>query len=518
MSSEQDTWKRKYRALALELEQSQKRSQDAEAQLKHLLASMTIPLKGQDAQLDQELLKLRTILQKEDISGLKSVGDNIQSRIRQQDSQREKQAKTMLSSVLSWLQQLRQAASKSDNEMLGSFEQRGHDAVEQLWQLPELLADMVAFQQPLMELAQRADIASGELSNEALVGDTELLLQRISVELLALLENLNVPLTARRQLHTVGEQVEKGVTLNSLPEVLHSIGQLVSAACSDNSKEFEVYLRTLSVKLTEVQHFLFENQREEDEVGASQLALESKVRSDVRRLSETVETSQDLGILKHAVSEQLVDIVKAMDEMRRQEEGREHHLKQRYGSLMSKVEQMEQETRRVKVHMEEERHRARTDPLTGLPNRTAYDEHIAHELERWNRYQQGFSIAVADLDLFKSINDNYGHLAGDKVLRLVGKILHKQSRRTDVVARYGGEEFVIIMPGTEVDAAKKAAEKLRKSIESSPFNFYGKPVNVTMSFGVAQIKTNEDIDKLFSRADKALYRAKQNGRNQTETG
>jgi len=499
----------------MELEQSQRRSQQTEGQLKHLLAAMTIPLKGQDALLDQDLMALRSLLQTPQLDDLKELGDSIQHKIRLMDNQREKRAKLMLSSILSWLQQLRQVSDKATAEALLEFEQRGHDAVEQAWELPDLLTDMVEFQQPVIELAGTHPAASSELSSEALEDDRDLLLQRISVEVLGLLESLTVPMSARRQLHQVGEQVEKGLSLSQLPAVLSGIRGLVKAVCSDNSEEFEVYLRTLSAKLTEVQQFLSENQREEHQAGVSQMALETQVRSDVRRLSDTVRGAHDIGDLKHAVSEQLVGIVKAMDDLRKQEEQRDNHLQRRYGSLIDKVEQMEQETRKVKVHMEEERHRARTDPLTGLPNRAAYDEHIAHELERWTRYQQGFSIAVADLDHFKSINDSYGHLAGDKVLRLIGKILHKQSRSTDMISRYGGEEFVIIMPGTDAAAAVQAMEKLRKAVESSPFNFYGKPVNVTMSFGITQIKATDDLDKLFARADKALYRAKQNGRNQT---
>jgi len=515
--SEQDTWKRKYRALALELEQSQRQGQQMEAQLKHLVATMAIPLKGQDQALDQDLVNLRLVLQKGQLGDLKPLSDGIQQKIRALDNQREKRAKSMLAAILNWLQQLRQVSDSSGAEPLMDMEQRGLDAVEQSWQLPALLAELVEFQQPLMDQAAIALLQEQELSTEALEGDSELLLQRIGVELLGILENLAVPIQSRRQLHQVGEQLEKGLKLGQLPGVLQEVGALVRAACSDNSREFESYLLTLSLKLTEVQHFLSENAREEGEVGASQIALETQVRSDVRRLSETVEETHDIGNLKEAVSEQLVGIVRSMDELRKQEEHRDEQLKKRYGSLISKVEQMEQETHKVKVHMEEERHRARTDPLTGLPNRTAYDEHIRTEMDRWGRYQQGFSIAVADLDLFKNINDSYGHLAGDKVLRLVGKILLKQCRRTDVVTRYGGEEFVIIMPGTDARAATLAAEKLRQAVAASPFNFYGKPVKVTMSFGVAQVQSADDLDKLFARADKALYRAKQNGRNQTVT-
>jgi diguanylate cyclase len=179
---------------------------------------------------------------------------------------------------------------------------------------------------------------------------------------------------------------------------------------------------------------------------------------------------------------------------------------------------MEEETKRVKAHMEEERLKARTDSLTGLPNRAAYYEHLRKEFERWSRYQQGFSVVVGDLDLFKRINDNYGHLAGDKVLRLVSKVLSRNMRSADFIARFGGEEFVILMPSTSAEEGSKAIEKLRIAISKSPFNFHGKPVTITMSFGIAETQTGDTAESVFERADNALYKAKQTGRNRVCIG
>nr|WP_232349172.1 GGDEF domain-containing protein [Neptunomonas qingdaonensis] len=168
--------------------------------------------------------------------------------------------------------------------------------------------------------------------------------------------------------------------------------------------------------------------------------------------------------------------------------------------------------------MEEERLKARTDALTGLPNRAAYDDHLEKEFERWARYQQGFSVAVGDLDFFKRINDTYGHLAGDKVLRLISRVLTKNLRGSDFVARFGGEEFVILMPSTQAEEGAKAIEKLRESISKSPFNFHGQPVTITMSFGVTETRESDTKDGLFARADAALYKAKQEGRNRVCIG
>ena len=245
--------------------------------------------------------------------------------------------------------------------------------------------------------------------------------------------------------------------------------------------------------------------------------MDTQVRSDVRKLHQTVKNTHDITDLKKSVSQQLSGLMHAMDAFKRKEEEREARLQGRYEDLIGKVEEMEQETHKVKAHMEEERLRARTDPLTGLPNRAAYDEHMEQEYERWSRYSTPFTVVVCDLDLFKRVNDTYGHLAGDKVLRLVAKVITKNIRVTDFVARYGGEEFVIMLPSTSVDEAVVAMEKLRTSMESSPFNFHGKPVGITMSFGITDIRDGDSMDDVFSRADEALYQAKENGRNQVKT-
>ena len=123
------------------------------------------------------------------------------------------------------------------------------------------------------------------------------------------------------------------------------------------------------------------------------------------------------------------------------------------------------------------------------------------------------SIAICDVDHFKSINDNLGHLRGDKVLKLVARELSRRVRSEDFVARYGGEEFVIVMPDTDEPSAVAAVEKVRACIEECPFNFNNERLVVTASFGVTSFSENDTIESCFERADKALYKAKASGRN-----
>jgi len=174
---------------------------------------------------------------------------------------------------------------------------------------------------------------------------------------------------------------------------------------------------------------------------------------------------------------------------------------------------MEAEATQARQIIEEHKRRATHDGLTGLPNRDAYQNRLEEELNRKSRYGGPLTLVIADVDFFKRINDNYGHLAGDKVLQLLAKAMRKSLRDVDFIGRYGGEEFVILMPETNAQEALAATEKLRIKVENSPFNFRKERVPITMSFGISEFHALEDGETVFERADKALYQAKAEGRN-----
>ena len=153
---------------------------------------------------------------------------------------------------------------------------------------------------------------------------------------------------------------------------------------------------------------------------------------------------------------------------------------------------------------------ATLDGLTGLKNRRVFQERLAEEFYRAQRYHIALSLLLLDVDKFKQFNDTFGHPAGDEVLKIVARLLQNAVRDTDFVARYGGEEFVVLMPYTDQDAALKLAERLRSAIESAPWS--KRPV--TASFGVASLSPECDTEEsLLSQADQALYQSKNAGRN-----
>ena len=170
-------------------------------------------------------------------------------------------------------------------------------------------------------------------------------------------------------------------------------------------------------------------------------------------------------------------------------------------------------TRKLEEQTRELERQATHDTLTGLHNRRYADEQLAREIAscEWNR--RHLTVALADIDLFKQINDLHSHATGDAVLRRVAALLRERCRAADVLARYGGEEFLICLPNTDLREARLLCEELRTAVESANWAALGLAAGVTISFGIAEYKADASPDRLVSRADRLLYEAKNSGRN-----
>jgi diguanylate cyclase (GGDEF)-like protein len=159
---------------------------------------------------------------------------------------------------------------------------------------------------------------------------------------------------------------------------------------------------------------------------------------------------------------------------------------------------------------------AATDELTKLYNRRYFNERLAEAMSAARRHDYPLSLIMIDLDHFKVVNDNYGHSAGDQVLKAFADLLRDMIRAEDVAARWGGEEFIIILPHTLCEAAAALAERIRDAFEN--ISRSTTPIALSASFGVVQLRIGEDEDSLIRRADDALYCAKHEGRNRVVVG
>ncbi len=277
--------------------------------------------------------------------------------------------------------------------------------------------------------------------------------------------------------------------------------------------ELENIVQQLASRLEEIsQHLTGElAERGEGQDDCEQLNL--RVTDEVKQLRLTAEHASDVSALRQQLSARLDAISNHLTEFRSREETRVRTYRDRVQRMRTRIAVLERESRTLHESLREEQRMAMIDALTGIPNRAAYDDRIEEEFKRWKRFARPVSILAWDLDRFKTINDAYGHKAGDKVLRVIGQHLARHVRDTDFVGRYGGEEFVMLLAGTDESEAHAVAEKIRQEISQLGFHFHDHPVAITASCGITAFNGDDTPDLAFDRADKALYKAKEAGRN-----
>jgi diguanylate cyclase len=187
-------------------------------------------------------------------------------------------------------------------------------------------------------------------------------------------------------------------------------------------------------------------------------------------------------------------------------------IAQANGRLTEQLTSAEDTIRKQSELLDAQMEDALTDPLTEIANRRALDHELSRRLTDWQRCQAPVALLMLDVDHFKRFNDTHGHQAGDEVLRGVGRVLTETMREMDLVSRYGGEEFAVVLPATDLEAAKLAAERAREAIAAEAFQFEGTELHVTVSVGVAQVRAEDDAAALIGNADEALYASKGAGR------
>ena len=342
--------------------------------------------------------------------------------------------------------------------------------------------------------------------------------KHIEDTLLGLLDDLALPERHRPQAEAMRDRLQNGLNWYELLPILDDLATLMLAITDSGQHEFEAYLQQLNERLESFQSNLQAASDGHADNRSAAREMDTQIREQVDGLQSSMQEAADLDDLKHVLENHLEGLLGTMDQHQKQRDEREQEVAARLQSLAERVAHMEQEALGYREHLEEQRQKALIDPLTGLPNRAAWSERLEHEIGQWQQHGNTLLLAMLDLDHFKRINDNYGHLAGDKVLKIIASVLRKRLRGTDFIARFGGEEFVLLMPATVPAVGAKLLETLRASIEACPFHFKGERVTITISMGLTAFRSGEHSDLVLKRADQALYRAKNNGRNRIELG
>ncbi|NIM18397.1 MAG: diguanylate cyclase [Candidatus Aminicenantes bacterium] len=181
--------------------------------------------------------------------------------------------------------------------------------------------------------------------------------------------------------------------------------------------------------------------------------------------------------------------------------------------LLLANEQIEKQKEELRLAYQKMERLARTDPLTKLSNRRDFLERFRHEVNRFERSRKSFSVVLGDIDDFKVLNDQYGHDCGDFILINISSLMRAMIRKQDFVARWGGEEFIFLLPESSLEGGQKVAEAIRKKISAESFSFNGQRISITLTLGVCEFNGTMGIDTCIKKADEALYRGKERGKN-----
>ncbi|KAA8695068.1 GGDEF domain protein [Pseudomonas caricapapayae] len=340
----------------------------------------------------------------------------------------------------------------------------------------------------------------------------------IEETLLGLLDDLTLSEHFRPQVEDMQLRLKHGLNWYELLPILDDLAVLMLAINNGGQQEFGTYLKQLNERLESFQSHLQAASEDHAEDQSTARDLNEQLREQVGGLQISVQDASDLTSLKQVLDNRFEGLLSTMDHYQLKRDAREREVASRLQGLAARVASMEQEALGFRTHLEEQRQKALIDPLTGLPNRAAWGERLEQEMSRWQHEKNSLLVCILDLDHFKRINDGYGHLAGDKVLKIVANVFRKRLRGDDFLARFGGEEFVMLLPATPPAIGLTLLDELRAAVEACPFHFKGERVTITVSIGVTAFRTTERSDTAIKRADQALYKAKENGRNRVEQG
>lgn len=549
MSTDSDRWKNKYLNLIDENEKLEKQFEDHIGQLRRAIIRLTITAEGRDEDMDSQLESLRDLLRSDQLGGLTRILEQLETGFeRWQNKQQSFQgqiSQTLIDietnydalpkPLIKELTKLRKQVRKSDKVdlLLGftSLITQWAEALSEGFESQDASAASGFFSrlfQKEQQIPLKQDDAPAQLegnSNEeestsySIPETSEKGLLSVTSETSKVLENLLPKLTLPnieqpRALRLLNK-VQEGLNLYEIVPALEVLAELVISALGSEQEEFEAFLKTLNDRLTELQDWLTQGQDLEDNFKSASKDFDDKMRGHLDELKLVLSgDNNNEQNLKSSVSHQLDRVFATLDIFKLEQQNREQAFEFHIKELNARLTSMEGELKQAKEHLNKSQAKAMVDSLTKLPNRGAYDAYIEKEYQRYVRYGGDLSLIVCDVDKFKNINDSYGHQAGDKVLQLISRQVKRGTRQTDLLARYGGEEFVVILPGTDAQAALQVAEKIRQEVANSPFHFKGQRVQITISCGVAHFTEGATHQQVFEKADRALYLAKDNGRNQ----
>jgi diguanylate cyclase len=489
-------WKNKARLLGEKLDAEIRRFRESEELLRRTLGRVCAATQGLDPALDPHLGRLRALVRDKDVSAIETeVARLVEALVKAGEAPRPAE---LVHRLLGLLRLPAAQRRKAEDLWHGILASPGAELPARL----EALAGLIAAPSPgAAGPAPAAPQAAAAAPNQRLRD---------------LLDHVRWPEAIAEEIRELRERLAEDAPDDAWVSVVERLASIVAKTvvdARDQVQAAEEFLAELGARLKELDAHVQGSAALRSESLESGRELDRVVSGEVSGIKESVRTARELDALRESVTARLATIEAGMARHLAAEEERHATATANEQALRQRLDDLEQEAVGLRQEIAAAQTRAMLDAVTGLPNRSAYDARVRQEHARHKRFGTPLVVCVFDIDDFKSINDRFGHVAGDKALRVIGRTLEQRLRETDFIARYGGEEFVVLLVGAGADAAFAVAEEMRQAVARCGLHTRSKPIQVTISCGLTELRPGDTVDRAFERADSALYEAKRLGKN-----
>ncbi|OKY26308.1 diguanylate cyclase [Thalassotalea sp. PP2-459] len=496
-----------------------------ESDLKHqsaLLSEFIIKLskvaKGVDVSLDNKLAKLRQLFTSSaSINDIEKLINESSTLLYHYSAKADVEIRQLQDTFQSAGQSLQKVNGLPEHlrRQLRALLKDNENSKDALSQYIPLLSELVLFYQAALKQGNIANSANGLLNKPANKSLDSQINNKIVVQKFnEFLNKISISKKFQDQLNRIRSQLSDTMPSDQLFDTFLATFDVISQDLIRERNTAKVFLSTLSDTLATVQNAVTTTIDTHKESSVKLQKLNERMQSQLSEMSEELDKANSLVDIKVEINSKLQVIAATLERKTAYEKNQQQRFTEQLESMSEKVQQLEKQSRAFEKQIKEQQAKSLEDALTKLYNRAAFDEHFHKEIARCQHNNKPLAIVVADLDNFKKINDTYGHTAGDKTLQVIAGTLKKHLDKHAFVARYGGEEFVFVFNDIKKDNLIHTLNLLRKTIAKLPFKFRNDKVNMSMSIGVTHIKQDDNVHIAFERADKALYEAKEKGKNQ----
>ncbi|MFV7783391.1 GGDEF domain-containing protein [Shewanella marisflavi] len=486
-----------------ELTEQKAQSQNS---LLQFIGHLSLACKGQSIELDNKLAKLRHNLSTiehidEALPDLLEVEQLLKQQYHHVISQLE-EGRSSLSKVIRQLQRVDSVPEKLKKE-LAYYKQDLSKPFHTYWDYFPKVERLVGFFEAIMN----------EQLNQ---GDKLVVLpkhRQQAHELAQMISEIEFRKDQRDQVLVIKDYLAAEIDVDGLIDAYQTILSLLLENIALEKSASQEFLYALNDALSAVREVVNDSYNSNQRSYQLKKQLNREINSRVDNVGDAIIDIDDLGQLKLQVTEQLASIRTALGRKEALEQREQAMLRKSMETMRDELNELSKEANAYKERLFEQQKLNLLDTLTQLPNRAALEERMEQEFRNYQRHRHPLWVAVADIDHFKSINDNFGHSTGDKTLQVIAMALKNSLRESEFVARYGGEEFVLLIPDVSASDIEHLLNRVREKVKNIPFKFKNQRITVTVSIGAAQILENEQISETFERADAALYKAKHESRD-----